>query len=209
VSSRSITIGIAVLVAGALLGGGIQVAEGVFGLPNELTALGAPWLVAAFGAGALIRRRVVAALAGALMLSTGTALYYAAIVFAYGRSAGEYATVMTVTWGTLAGAAGAGMALTGAAWRTASGAKGAFLAALPAAALAGEAVLLSFSWSGGASGIALGLELIGGLAVLLLLSWRRVPVGQALASAAALAVAFALVESEVRGLMRAAGWHGA
>ena len=45
--------------------------------------------------------------------------------------------------------------------------------------------------------------------MLLLLSWRRLQLGHALASAAALAVAFALVESEVRGLMRAAGWHGA
>jgi hypothetical protein len=209
VSSRSVTIGIAVLVAGGLLGGGVQVAEGVFGLPNEVTALGAPWLVAAFAAGAFVRRRVVAALAGALMLSTGTALYYAAIVVAYGHNAEQYATVMTATWGTLAGAAGAAMALSGAAWRSATGARGALLAALPAAALAGEAVLLSFIWSGGVSGIALALELAAGLAVLLLLSWRRLPLGQALGSAVALAVGFALVESEVRGLMRAAGWHGA
>jgi hypothetical protein len=202
-------IGVGVLVAGGLLGGGMQVAEGVLGVPNQVTALGAPWLVSAFAAGAFIRRRVVALVAGALMLSTGTVLYYAAIVVAHGRSAGEYATVMTVTWGTLACAAGAAMAFAGAAWRGASGARGALLAALPAAALAGEAVLLSFSWSGALSGLALALELVGGIAVLLLLSWRRLPLGQALASAGGLAVAFAVVESEVRGLMRAAGWHGA
>ena len=202
-------IGVGVLIAGGLLGGGIQVAEGVFGVPKEVTALGAPWLVSAFAAGAFIRRRGVALVAGALMLSTGTVLYYAAIVVAYGRSAEEYATVMTVTWGTLAGAAGAAMAFAGAAWRSASGARGAILAGLPAAALAGEAVLLSFSWSGGRSGIALGLELLMGVAVLLLLSWRRLPLSQALASAVTLAVAFAIVESEVRGLMRAAGWQGA
>jgi hypothetical protein len=207
VSSRSIAIGVAVLVAGALLGGGVQVAEGVFDLPDEVAALGAPWLVCAFAVGALARRRLVAAVAGALMLSTGTALYYAAIVYAYG--AVEYATSMTVTWGSLAACAGAAMALAGAAWRTASGARGALLAGLPAAALAGEAVLLSFSWSGGFGGIALALELVAGVALVLLLSWRRVPVAQALASAAGLAIAFALVESEIRGVMRAAGWHGA
>jgi hypothetical protein len=207
VSSRSIAIGVAVLIAGALLGGGVQVAEGVFDVPDEVAALGAPWLVCAFAAGALVRRRVVAALAGALMLSTGTALYYAAIVYAYGHV--EYATSMTVTWGSLAAAAGAAMALAGATWRTASGARGALLAGLPAAALAGEAALLSFSWTGGFGGIALALELATGVALVLLLSWRRLPVGQALASAAGLAIAFALVESEVRGLMRAAGWHGA
>jgi uncharacterized protein DUF6518 len=209
VSSRSIAIGIGVLVLGGLLGGGIQVAEGVFGLPNEITALGAPWLVSAFAVGALIRRRIVAVVAGALMLSTGTALYYAAVVVAHGRSAGEYATVMTVTWGTLAGASGAAMAFAGAAWRSASGARGALLAALPAAALAGEAVLLSLSWRGEMSGVALGLELLTGVGVLLLLSWRRLPLAQTLASAVGLAVAFAAVEAEVRGLMRGAGWHGA
>jgi hypothetical protein len=198
-----------VLIAGGVLGGGMQVAEPVFGLPNEVTALGAPWLVSAFAVGALVRRPVVAGLAGALLLSTGTALYYAALVVGYGRGAGDYATVMTATWGSLAAAAGAAMAVAGSAWRTTSGTRGAVLAALPAAALAGEAVLLSFSWSGGMSGLALALELLTGIAVLVLLSRRRVPVAQALASAVALAFAFAFVESEVRDLMRAAGWHGA
>jgi hypothetical protein len=202
-------IGVAVLAAGGLLGGGMQVAEGVFGVPYQVSAMGAPWLVSAFAAGAFIRRRVVALVAGALMLSAGTVLYYAAIVVAYGRTAGEYATVMTVTWGTLAGVAGGAMGFAGAAWRGASGTRGALLAALPAAALAGEAVLLSFTWSGAMSGLALALELAGGLAILLLLSWRRLPLGQALAGAVTLAVAFAVVESEVRDVMRAAGWHGA
>ena len=197
------------LIAGGLLGGGVQVAERVFGLPNEVTALGAPWLVSAFAVGTLVRRRVVAALAGALMLSTGTALYYAAIVYGYGRSAGDYATVMTASWGAVAATGGAVMALTGSLWRTASGARAALLAALPAAALLGEAVLLSFTWSGGAAGIALAAELAGGVAVLLMLSWRRVPMSHALASALALAFAFALAEAEIRGVMRAAGWHGA
>jgi hypothetical protein len=209
VSSRSLAIGAAVLIAGGLLGGGMQVAEPVFGLPNEVTALGAPWLVSAFAVGAFVRRTVVAGVAGALLLTTGTVLYYAALVVGYGRGAGDYATVMTVTWGTLAGAAGGAMAVAGSAWRTASGTRGAVLGALPAAALAGEAALLSLSWRGGMSGMALALELLTGVAVLVVLSRRRVPVTQALASAVALAFAFAVVEAEVRDLMRAAGWHGA
>jgi hypothetical protein len=187
-ASRGLTIA-AVLVAGALLGGGVQVAEGVFGLPNAPTALGAPWLVAAFAVGALIRSRVTAGLAGALLLGTGTGLYYAAIVVAYGRSSADYATVMAAMWGCAAGVAGAGMALTGCAWRSASGIRAALLAAVAGATLAAE--------------------LACGIAVLLLLSWRRAPLGQVLASAVALSLAFAVVEAEVRDFMRAAGWHGA
>jgi hypothetical protein len=208
VASRGLTI-IAVLIAGALLGGGVQVAEGVFGLPNEPTALGAPWLVFAFAVGALIRGRVAAGVSGALLLGTGTGLYYAAIVVAYGRRSAEYATVMTVLWGSIAGVAGAGMALTGCAWRSASGVRAAFLTALPAAALAGEALLLSSTWGGAVAAVTLAAELACGAALLLLLGWRRVPLGQVLASTVALALAFALVEAEVRGFMRAAGWHGA
>jgi hypothetical protein len=209
VGSRTFMLGVAMLIAGGLLGGGIQVAERVFGLPNEVTALGAPWLVTAFAVGALIRRHLVAALAGALMLSTGTVLYYAAIVYGYGRSAGDYATAMTASWGAAAAAGGAVMALTGSLWRTASGNRAALLAALPAAALLGEAVLLSFTWRGGPAGIALAAELACGIAVLLMLSWRRVPLAHALVTAMALAFAFALAEAEIRGVMRAAGWHGA
>jgi Family of unknown function (DUF6518) len=206
--SRGLTIA-AVLVAGALLGGGVQVAEGVFGLPNAPTALGAPWLVAAFAVGALIRGRVTAGAAGALMLGTGTGLYYAAVVVAYGRSSADYATAMVVLWGFAAAVAGAGMALTGCAWRSASGTRAALLAAVPAAALAGEAMLLSTTWHGPVADATLAAEFACGAAVLLLLSWRRAPMGQVLASALALTFAFALAEAEVRDFMRAAGWQGA
>jgi hypothetical protein len=207
-ASRGLTI-FGVLIAGALLGGGVQVAEGVFGLPNAVSALGAPWLVSAFAVGALIRRPVAAAVAGALLLGTGTALYYAAIVVAYGRSSGDYAAAMTVAWGSIAGVAGAGMAVAGCAWRSASGAWAALLTALPAAALVGEAVLLWFDWGGGLGGVALAAELACGVAALLALGWRRVPISHALASALGLALAFALAEAEIRAIMRAAGWRGA
>jgi len=209
VGSRNLILGVAMLITGGMLGGGVQVAERVFGLPNEVTALGAPWLVSAFAVGTLIRRRYVAALAGALLLSTGTVLYYAAIVFGYGTSAGEYAAAMTATWGAVAAAGGGAMALTGSMWRAASGSRAALFAALPAAALVGEAVLLSLSWRGDVAGVALAGEFVCGVVALLVLSSRRVPLSRALASTVALAFAFALVEAEIRGVMRAAGWHGA
>jgi hypothetical protein len=202
-------IGVAVLVAGGLLGGGMQVAERVFGLPNSVSALGAPWLVCAFAVGALVRGRVAATVSGAVLLGTGTALYYAAIVYAYGSSSLAYATVMSVAWGSLAAAAGGGMALAGALWRDAARPGAAHLAALPAAALIGEAALLSRSWSGDAGTIALSGEVFAAAALLLALCWRRVPLSHAALVTGVMAVAFAVTEAEVRGVMRAAGWHGA
>jgi hypothetical protein len=207
--SHDAAVGFAVLMAGGLIGGGIQVAEAIFGLPNSVSALGAPWLVSAFAVGALVRRPVHAAVAGGALLSTGTALYYAAIVYGYGRDAIHYATVMTLGWGAAAAAAGAAMAAGGALWRGATGTRAALLAAVPAAALAGEAVLLSRVWSGSGAALALAGEAALALFVLVLLSRRRAPVAHVLVCASVLTLGFALAEHEVRGVMRAAGWHGA
>jgi Family of unknown function (DUF6518) len=206
---RVFGIGVAVLVAGGLLGGGMQVAERVFGLPNSVSALGAPWLVCAFAVGALIRGRVAATVAGASLLGIGTALYYAAIVYAYGSSSAGYAAAMTVAWGALAAAGGGGMALAGSLWRDATGWRAALLAAPPAAALIGEAALLSRSWEGDAGAMALSGEVLAAVALLLALTWGRVRLTHATVMTCVMAVAFAVVEAEVRGVMRAAGWHGA
>jgi uncharacterized protein DUF6518 len=206
-SSRQFAVAAVVLVSAALLGGGMQVAEPILGLPNSVSALGAPWLVAAFAVGMLVRRRAMAAGAGAVLLTTGTALYYATLVYGYGNSAMSYATAMALAWGIAACLAGATMGALGSLWRDAGGTQAVILAALPAAALAGEAVLLRTTWHGGDLALALELVLAGG--ILALLSRRRAPLPAAVLTAVILALVFAGVEGGVRDVMRAAGWHGA
>jgi hypothetical protein len=204
---KPVTVGIAVLACALLLGGGMQVAEPLLGLPNSVSALGAPWLVCAFAVGALVTRRATAAAAGAALLVAGTALYYAALVYGYGSSEMGYAITMALAWGAAAAVAGAAMGALGSAWRDATDRRAVLLGALPAAALAGEAVLLWTSWGKGAA--ALALELVVAALLLWVLTWRRAPLPTALLAASLLAVAFAGAEAEVRDVMRAAGWHGA
>ena len=192
-SSRQVAVLVVVLVCAGLLGGGKQIAEPILGLPNSVSALGAPWLVAAFAIGTLIRRRPMAAAAGAILLTGGTALYYAALVYGYGDSELDYATSMALAWGVAAGVAGAAMALMGSLWRDAAGIPAVVLAALPAAALAGEAVLLTTTWDGGELALLAELALAGG--VVAVLSRRRAPLSAALLTASILAVAFAGMEA--------------
>ncbi len=206
-SSRQLAVATLVLVSAALLGGGMQVAEPILGLPNSVSALGAPWLVAAFAVGTLVRRRAMAAGAGAVLLTAGTALYYATLVYGYGDSAMSYATAMALAWGIAACVAGATMGALGSLWRDAAGTRAVLLAALPAAALAGEAVLLRTTWHEGELALAVELRLAGG--VLALLRRRRAPHPAAVLAAVALAIVFAGVEGGLRDVMRAAGWHGA
>jgi Family of unknown function (DUF6518) len=209
VSLRGHWIGMLVLVNAGAFGAASAAAEPLLGLPDSVSALGAPWLVCAFAAGTLLRRPWAAAVAGALLLSGGTAAYYGAQVYGYGPGSLDYATSMAVGWGAVAAVAGSAMAAAGSLWRDASGVRAALLAAVPAAALAGEAVLLSRTWSGRDSALALWTELAAAAVLLVVLSRRRAPLAHALAGAVVLAVAFALVEAELRGYMRAAGWHGA
>jgi hypothetical protein len=251
---RPMLIGIAVLVCALLLGGGMQIAEPLLGLPNSVSALGAPWLVCAFAVGALsasragvrmattraatvpARRGAVAAsgattggsvatvgvpaagpwhgaghvrgaAAGAALLLAGTALYYAALVYGYGPSEMGYAVTMTAAWGMAAILAGGVMGALGALWPRATGRRALLLGALPAGALAGEAVLLWISWDDGA--FALAAELLAAALLLGLLTWKRAPLPAAVLTATLIAAAFAGAEAELRHLMHAAGWHGA
>jgi hypothetical protein len=206
-TQRRTLIAVLVLLCAGTLGGGMQVAEPLLGLPNSLSALGAPWLVCAFAVGALIARPAMAAAAGAALLASATGLYYAALVYGYGESELDYATTMALVWGIAAGVAGGGMALAGSLWREARGRRAVVLGGLPAAALAGEAALLAVSWGGAA--VALAAELALAIAVLCVLTWNRTSVRSALFGAAVLAVCFAGAEAGLRDVMRAAGWHGA
>jgi hypothetical protein len=187
----------------------MQVAEHIYGLPASVTATGAPWLVAAFAAGACVGTRRSAVLAGAALLGAGTALWYAAIVYGYGRSSMGYATAMTVAWGAAAALAGGGMALAGAVWRRGAVASATIAAAVPAAALAGEALLLLTEWHGRAQTALLLAELAAAGMLLALLASGRRSLRRAALAATALAAVFAIGEAALREAMRAAGWHGA
>ena len=66
-----------VLLAAGALGVAGQLGGALPGVPSRATALGAPWLVAAFAAGALLRRPWRAAAGGAVLLAAGTVAYYA------------------------------------------------------------------------------------------------------------------------------------
>jgi hypothetical protein len=206
---RATASALAILAAAAVLGAGMQVAEHLYGLPGAVTATGAPWLVAAFAAGACVRTRRSAVLAGAALLGAGTALWYAAIVYGYGRSAMEYATAMTVVWGAVAAVAGGGMALAGVVWRRGGVAHASIAAAVPVGALAGEALLLLTQWHGRAQIALLLAELAAAGVLLALLASGRRSLRRAALAATGLAAVFAVGEAVLREAMRAAGWHGA
>jgi hypothetical protein len=205
-TQRRTMIAVLVLLCAGGLGAGMQIAEPLLGLPNSLSALGAPWLVCAFAVGALVTRPPMAAAAGAALLTCATGLYYAALVYGYGESELDYAATMATVWGAAAGVVGGGMALAGCLWRDAGGRRAVILGALPAAALAGEALLLAVSWG---AGVALAAELAFGVALLCLLTWKHASLPSALFGAAVLAIGFAGAEAGLRDVMRAAGWHGA
>jgi hypothetical protein len=209
VSLRIRWISVAVLASAGLLGGGAAVAEPVLGLPGSLSALGAPWLVCAFAAGTLARRRWIAAATGALLLGSATCVYYGAQLYGHGFESLGYATTMAIAWGAIAGVAGAAMAAAGSIWRDEPGRAAAWLGALPAAALAGEALLLSGTWRGIGAAAALAAELAAAGCLVVALNWRRMPLLRSVAATVALAAAFAVAEAQVRDYMHAAGWHGA
>jgi hypothetical protein len=209
VSLRGHWIGMLVLAGAGAFGAMTAAAEPLLGVPGSVSALGAPWLVCAFATGTLVRGRSAAALAGGLLLSGATIAYYGAQVYGHGAESVQYALSMAVAWGVPAGVAGAVMGTSGSLWRRASGLRAALLAAVPAAALAGEAMLLSRSWNGPDSTLVLALELAAAAALLVALSRERARLAQTLAGAVVLTLAFALVEAELRGYLRAAGWHGA
>jgi hypothetical protein len=209
VSLRGHRIGMLVLAGAGAFGAMAAAAEPLLGVPGPVSALGAPWLVCAFAIGAVVRGRSASAPAGGLLLSGATVAYYGAQVYGHGAESVHYALSMAVGWGVPAGVAGAVMGAAGSLWRRASGLSAALLAAVPAAALAGEAALLSRSWSGPDSALALGMELGAAAVLLVALTRERARLAHTLAGAVVLTLAFALVEAELRGYLRAAGWHGA
>lgn len=197
------------LVAGAVTVGVVgQLAGAAPGVPHLATALGAPWLVAAFAAGGLLRRPVTGALGGAVLLAGGTLVYYLVRVALAPRLGIVDNAAIAVGWALAAAVAGAGMGVLGALWRR-SARPSPLLAAVPAAALAGEALLLASEWRSRTAAVVLAAELLVAALVLLACARRRAALPAAALAACVLAAVFAVGESEVRGAMRAVGWNGA
>src|SRR5436190_14078430 len=198
----------AVLALGAAVALGLAGRVAVHGSDGALAAaghaalaLGAPWLVVAWLVGAGVGSRAGGALAGAFALALGTGAWYLLTVAAGGRAAVYYAFPVAPAWALVAAGAGAAFGVAGAAWR--SGRVSAL--ALPAGALAGEALLLAGEWSGRAARTVLTLELALGAALVVFAARRRPSVVLVAAVAAA---AFAIGEGAVREALRSAGWLG-
>jgi uncharacterized protein DUF6518 len=198
---------VALLAAAVVVGVAAQVGAVVPGVPKRATALGAPWLVAAFAVGALLRRPVVAAAGGAVVLSVGTLTYYLVRVAMTGHARALTIAVIALGWAVAAAVAGGAMGALGAAWRKAARPP-ALAAAVPTAALTGEAILLAGEWRSRTSMGVLVVELALAAAILPVCARRRAPLPAAALAALVLAVAFAAGEAELRSAMRAVGWQG-
>jgi Family of unknown function (DUF6518) len=170
-------------------------------------ALGAPWLAAAWGLGSLAGSRLRGALAGAAALVLGTVCWYFVSLAIHGPPAVGYVVPVSIGWSVVAGAAGAAFGLIGALWRDGDTPARAASIALLAGALAGEAVLLLGKWSGQATSLVLGLELLAATTALML-SRRRAPIILTLSLFLVAAMAMAGAEDAARDTVRLVGWRG-
>lgn len=170
-------------------------------------ALGAPWLAAAWGLGALAGSRLRGALAGAAALVLGTLCWYFVSLAIHGPPAVGYVVPVSMGWSLVAGAAGAAFGLVGALWRDGETVARAASIALLAGALAGEAVLLFGKWPGQAASLVLGVELLAATTALML-SRRRAPIMLTLSLFLVAALAMAGAEDAVRDTVRLVGWRG-
>jgi hypothetical protein len=170
-------------------------------------ALGAPWLAAAWGLGALAGSRLRGALTGAAALVLGTLCWYFVTLAIHGPAAAGYVVPVSFGWSLVAGAAGAAFGLIGALWRDGRTVARAVSIASLAGALAGEAVLLSAEWSGRAASLVLGVELFAATTALVL-ARRRAPVMLTLGLFLVATVAMAGAEDAARDTVRLVGWRG-
>jgi uncharacterized protein DUF6518 len=175
---------------------------------RAVLSLGAPWLVVAWAVGALSGTRRACAVAGGAALGLGTLGWYALSIAATDWGALPYARSVAPVWVLVAVAAGALLGLAGGSWHAGGRVARALAVALPAGALAGEALLLSGVWTERAARAALNVELALAGALLLAGVRRRAWWPLALAVTAFAAVAFAVGEGEVRQTLRATGWMG-
>lgn len=197
---------------GSVLGGAAQIASDVHPALRWAAALGVPWLVTAFFAGALLGDRARGAFAGAAALVLGTLTYYVLRVALNGEvGLGiDYPSVpIVVGWCAAAVCGGGVFGLAGAAWRRGGERAHVLAVAVVSGALVGEALLLRGEWSGRGARLVLGLELAAGALMPLALTRRRALVLPALALTAVLALCVGVAEDGVRDALRDAGWNGA
>lgn len=198
-------------VAAALLAG---VALGVSGRASDylgpelrlVFALGAPWFLVAFGAGAALRKPVAGALCGALALVVSVAVYYALMLMVERRGGHGYAASMTVLWGSASALCGLAFGALGAAAAAREDHLRGVALALLGGTLAGEAVLFIALGGVEAGRWVLLSELAVGAGLVLRASRPLRPSLVALGASAAVAAASA--DGLLRTVMRAHGWGG-
>jgi hypothetical protein len=171
-------------------------------------ALGGPWLVGAFAAGAFAGMRRAGALAGAVAIVFGTAVYYVLAHWIERNTGLRYAAAAGIGWAIPGAVIGALFGAAGAAWRE-GGRPRAVAAGLLAGGLLAEALLLTSVWSTAAAQRALSVELCAAGILGLLLVGRARLAPLALGVAAASTVALLAGELVVRELLRTSGWAGA
>jgi len=209
--ARAVLLAVA---AGAALGFAGQTGSDLHPGLRWVVALGVPWLLTAFFAGAIVGDRLRGAIAGALSLVVGTVAYYALRV-ALGEGGPLHAAdalrgaVIVAGWCAAAIGGGAAFGLAGALWRSGGALATVAGSALVSGALVGEALLLTQEWTGGGAQLVLAAELVAGVALGALLARRRTWIVLTLALTVVVAVAVAVTEDGVRDALRAVGWRGA
>jgi hypothetical protein len=204
-AGRALAIGLAM---GVVLGVAGRATDHVTGVLHWAGALGGPWLLGAFIAGALANGRREGALAGATAIVFGTAVYYAIFHWVEHTAGLFYAAAAGFGWSLAGVVIGAAFGAAGGLWRE-GGRERATAAGVMAGGLIAESVLLSHVWGADAAQRAVVVQLVVAaiLAVALAGRARLLPLTAAVASVSAGALLVgALV---VRELLRTSGWAGA
>ncbi|PTL59121.1 DUF6518 family protein [Paraconexibacter algicola] len=190
------------------------------GTVGAATALGGPWLVVAFAAGAVgarvgaggrvARRREAraGAVRGAVCVIAGVVVYYAMMWLVERRTGPGYAVPVATAWSLGGVVVGGSFGALGAAWRT-GGPWASRWAAVLGGALLGEAVVLRALWERPDLERVAALQALAALVLVAALAPRPRAWPAALPVLASTAGAFALAALVLREGARAAGWAGA